>query len=66
MEPFLIFVLVTAFFLILAAVTAFRFSCFEPTLFLPSCEAAKAVAPPSTRNTAIEDITLAYVSRLRI
>jgi hypothetical protein len=63
--PFLIFVLVTAFLLIFAAVTAFFYSCLLPTLFVPSCEAANAAPPPRTRKTAIDDITFAYVSRLR-
>jgi hypothetical protein len=50
---------VTAFFLILAAVTEFLFSCLEPTLFLPRCEAANAVAPVRTRNRAIDETTFA-------
>jgi hypothetical protein len=62
---FLIFAVVTAFLFSFAVVTALAFSCFLPTLFLASWLAAMAVAPPRTRNTAIDDITFAYVSRLR-
>ncbi len=65
-DPSAILVVVTAPSLIFGPVTAFFFSCFEPTLFLPRWEAAKAVAPPSSRKTAMLDITFAYVIRLRI
>src|SRR6478609_3074896 len=58
---FLIFEVVTASLTILPVLTEFPWSWLAPIFF-----AAKAVAPPSTRNTAIEDITFAYVSRLRI
>src|SRR3954452_24626303 len=60
-EFFLIFDAVTAFLLILAVVIEPPFSSLLP-IFL----AAKAAPPPKTRKTAIEDITFAYVSRLRI
>jgi hypothetical protein len=46
-------------FLIFTPVTALLFSCVAPTEFLPRWEAAKAAPPPSTRNTAIVDITFA-------
>src|SRR6188472_119877 len=58
-EFFLIFDAVTAFFLIFAVVIELPLISFEP-IFL----AAKAVAPPRMRKTAIDDITFAYVSRL--
>jgi hypothetical protein len=38
--------------------------CFEPTLFFGSVVAAYA-PPPSTTKTAIDDMTFAYVNRLR-
>ena len=55
----LIFASVTALFLIFAVVIAFFLIWLEPTLFLASFVAAKAVAPPRRRKTAIVDITLA-------
>ena len=46
----LIWVPVIVPFLIFAAVTAWFLICLVPTLFLASFEAAKAVAPPSSKN----------------
>src|ERR1700710_1589253 len=46
-------------FLIFTWVTALAFSCLAPTLFLRRWPAARAVAPPRMRKTAIEDITFA-------
>jgi hypothetical protein len=40
-----------------AGVTASFCSCREPTLSLPSCEAAKAVPPPISRNRQRVEIT---------
>ena len=46
-------------FLTLAPVTEFFFSCLEPTEFLPSWTAAKAVAPLSRRKRQMDEMTFA-------
>src|SRR4051812_31149641 len=61
MDSFLIFDAVTAFFFSLPVVIELPLISFEP-IFL----AAYAAPPPRTRKTAIDDITFAYVIRLRI
>ena len=53
-------------FLIFAVVTALFFQLLLADGVLAELVCGKAVAPPRTRKTAIEDITFAYVSRLLI
>ena len=68
--PLPILAVLTAPFLIFPSATA-SFASLPVTIALPLISsvpilvAAKAVAPPRTKNTAIDDITFAYVSRLR-